>query len=183
MSFQRHLPILTILISSGLCGYQPVKFIQNESSSNARTSSFSTLTIHNAPSRNPSNQRNRQSRSFNHILGTYPYVNQFWQDSIYLNPPEYGGVKVEIGRDGHITPDFSDGLAYPDPYLVTGGRALAIAKLLYSNEMFYNDFPHVSALLKNQQMRRENGLEEHRLGSSRPSSPFFNYRFQYVYLP
>lgn len=183
MGFQRHLPILTILITSGLCGYQPVKFIQNGSSRNARASSYSSLTVHNVPSRNQNNVRNRQSRSYNHVIDTYPYVNQFWQNGIYLNSPQYGGVSVEIGRDGHITPDFSDGLAYPDPYLVTGGRALAIAKLLYSNEMFYNDFPHVSALLRNQQLRRENGLEENRLGSIRPSSPFFNYRFQYVYIP
>lgn len=73
-----------------------------------------------------------------------------------------------------MTPDFSNGLEYHDPYLLTGDDAALAVKYLYGRgELFYDDFPHERALLRNQEQRRLNGLHDHVLSSLRPSSMFY----------
>ncbi|XP_066137579.1 uncharacterized protein [Euwallacea fornicatus] len=77
--------------------------------------------------------------------------------------------------EGHITPDFSDGLSYPDPFLRTGGAAKRIAAYLYRKELFFGEIPHVRILLFNKQKRIDNGLPPHRLGSLRAPSPWYRF--------
>lgn len=81
-------------------------------------------------------------------------------------------LPVEIHKNGHFTPDYSDGLAYPDPYLLLGSRAKQVANYLYSKELFFNDIPHLRALKHNQEERIKNGLEPKKLGSLRGGLPY-----------
>lgn len=67
---------------------------------------------------------------------------------------------------------------YPDPLLLTGTAAKFAVEYLYGKgELFFDDIPHVRALLYNQKQREENGLAGNVLGSLRPVSPFHRYRF------
>ncbi|XP_025994734.1 uncharacterized protein LOC105203608 [Solenopsis invicta] len=60
-----------------------------------------------------------------------------------------------------------------DPYLLTNPEAMMIVKYLYGlGELFFDDYPHARALLRNQEERRLNGLHGHILGSLNPRSPF-----------
>ncbi|KAK4886358.1 hypothetical protein RN001_002629 [Aquatica leii] len=179
MAFQYSLWILTVTITSVLSAYKPINFVSKEPQRDTRSiSSFSTLTVH--PLQTPY-LNNFPTDSFQ-AIGS-PYADgEYWNNRLYASNP-FNGLIVEINPDGHVTPDYSDGLAYPDSYLITGPTAKKVAKLLYSRELFYSNYPHISALLRNQQIRRENGLEENRLGSLRRGSPFVHFRHQYVYLP
>ncbi|KAL1509799.1 hypothetical protein ABEB36_004481 [Hypothenemus hampei] len=76
----------------------------------------------------------------------------------------------------HTTPDYSNGLAYPDPFLRTGIQAKLLASHLYSKELFFDDIPHLRAVLYNQKQRYENGISPHHLGSLRPETPWYRFR-------
>ncbi|EFN84521.1 hypothetical protein EAI_07346 [Harpegnathos saltator] len=61
-----------------------------------------------------------------------------------------------------------------DPYLLTGREAMMAIKYLYGlGELFFDDYPHVRALLRNQEERRLNGLHGNVLSSLNPQSPFY----------
>lgn len=61
-----------------------------------------------------------------------------------------------------------------DPYLLTGREAMMAIKYLYGlGELFFDNYPHVRALLRNQEERRLNGLHGHVLSSLNPRSPFY----------
>ncbi|XP_032673664.1 uncharacterized protein LOC116845268 isoform X2 [Odontomachus brunneus] len=61
-----------------------------------------------------------------------------------------------------------------DPYLLTGHEAMMAIKYLYGlGELFFDDYPHVRALLRNQEERRLNGLHGNVLSSLNPRSPFY----------
>lgn len=65
-------------------------------------------------------------------------------------------------------------LEQPDPYLLTGEEAALAVKYIYGRgELFFSNYPHVRALLRNQEERKMNGLHGHLLSSLRPSSPFY----------
>jgi len=49
---------------------------------------------------------------------------------------------------------------------------MAVKYLYGLGELFFGDFPHARALLRNQEERRQNGLHGHILGSLNPMSPF-----------
>ncbi|KAF2901527.1 hypothetical protein ILUMI_04648, partial [Ignelater luminosus] len=174
------LTIITLVVGSS---YQPVSFVSRPSSGSGLPTSYSSITVHNKTPvvRKRGSSSSRLSRSYSRVASHGVNNEIAWQNGVYLAASPVHGVNVEIGRGGHLTPDFSNGLDYADPYLVTGLAAQAIAKLLYSHELFFTDYPHVSALLKYQQLRRDNGLEGHRLGSIRRESPFYRYRSQYLY--
>lgn len=63
----------------------------------------------------------------------------------------------------------------PDPLLLTGRAAKLAVMYLYSKELFYEDIPHVKAVLNNQRQRHANGLKGNTLGSLRPVSPFHRF--------
>ncbi|XP_022901532.1 uncharacterized protein [Onthophagus taurus] len=63
-----------------------------------------------------------------------------------------------------------------DPYLLTGNAAKQASRFLYGRgPLFFGQYPHVKALLRNQEKRQANGLAGNRLGSLRPNSPFHRY--------
>lgn len=64
--------------------------------------------------------------------------------------------------------------AHPDPLLLKGEAAMRAINYLYGRgELFYDEFPHVRAILANQEERRRNGLHGNVLGSLRRVSPFY----------
>jgi hypothetical protein len=65
-------------------------------------------------------------------------------------------------------------IAERDPYLLTGHEAMMTVKYLYGlGELFFDDYPHTMALLRNQEERLLNGLHGHVLSSLNPISPFY----------
>ncbi|XP_012264317.2 uncharacterized protein LOC105690799 isoform X2 [Athalia rosae] len=95
-----------------------------------------------------------------------------WPIGVFLPPVDVNDLGYSA-RD-HVTPDFSDGLEHPDPLLLTGDEAMLAVKYIFGRgELFYNDYPHVRALLRNQEERRLNGLQGNLLSSLRPDSPFY----------
>ncbi|KAG7198638.1 hypothetical protein KM043_005996 [Ampulex compressa] len=97
-----------------------------------------------------------------------------WPVGVFIPPIDINDLGYSWQDAGHRTPDFSNGLEYHDPLLLTGQDAIMAVKYLYGHgELFYNDFPHERALLRNQEERRQNGLHGHILGSLRPSSLFY----------
>ncbi|KAK9872148.1 hypothetical protein WA026_016202 [Henosepilachna vigintioctopunctata] len=101
---------------------------------------------------------------------------QFW-DTVEDSYPNFDvsvsqPLHVEI-KNGHVTPDFSNGLEYPDPLLLVGPQAKKAATFLYSRELFFGNIPHTRALLNNQNLRERNGLPLHKLGSLNLQSSFW----------
>jgi len=65
-------------------------------------------------------------------------------------------------------------IAEGDPYLLTGYEAMMTVKYLYGlGELFFDDYPHTMALLRNQEERLLSGLHGHVLSSLNPTSPFY----------
>ncbi|XP_030767780.1 uncharacterized protein LOC115891466 [Sitophilus oryzae] len=88
----------------------------------------------------------------------------------------FSSFKFESNAVHHITPDFSDGLSYPDPLLLTGQRAKNAASYLYKKELFFHEIPHVNSLLQYQDVRKRNGLVPVKLGSLRLASPWNRFK-------
>nr|CAD7409317.1 unnamed protein product [Timema poppensis] len=63
-----------------------------------------------------------------------------------------------------------------DPALITEEEAKIFLKYYGLRELFFGDVPHERALMMDQQIRRQNGLEGVRLGSNRPESPFYRWK-------
>lgn len=127
-----------------------------------------------------------------------------WPVGVFLPPIDVNDLSHSSQESRHITPDYSNGLGnktflnnmkgtinctftkpiplltyleYHDPLLLTGTEAMMAVKYIYGRgELFYDDFPHVRAILRNQEERRLNGLHDHILSSLRPSSPFYKRR-------
>ncbi|CAH1996299.1 unnamed protein product [Acanthoscelides obtectus] len=126
----------------------------------------------------PSSNR-RDTRSFDVYdlsLGYDPEFELWTENTLNIVFPPLRAQPVEIGYDrvGYESPDFSNGLDYPDPYLRTGPEAKRMADFLYSKELFFGDIPHQRALLANQELRKQNGLSPNVLKSIRFYSPFTN---------
>lgn len=99
-----------------------------------------------------------------------------WPVGVFIPPVDINDLGYSSHESRHVTPDFSDGLEYHDPYLITGRKAMQLVKYLYSRgELFYDDIPHERALLRNQEERTRNGLHGHILKSLRPTSPFYGH--------
>lgn len=96
-----------------------------------------------------------------------------WPVGVFIPPIDINDLGYSSQESRHATPDFSNGLEYHDPYLLTGEEAMLAVKYLYDQgELFYDDIPHERALLKNQEERRRNGLHDHILRSLRLTSSF-----------
>ncbi|XP_076236330.1 uncharacterized protein LOC143180474 [Calliopsis andreniformis] len=97
-----------------------------------------------------------------------------WPVGVFIPPVDINDLGYSSHESRHTTPDFSNGLTYHDPYLLTGEKAVLAVKYLYGHgELFYDDIPHERAVLRNQQERRRNGLHDHILKSLRPTSAFY----------
>ncbi|KOC64891.1 hypothetical protein WH47_04479 [Habropoda laboriosa] len=96
-----------------------------------------------------------------------------WPVGVFIPPIDINDLGYSSQESRHATPDFTNGLEYHDPYLLTGEKAMLAVKYLYSQgELFFDDIPHERALLRNQEERRRNGLHDHILHSLRTISPF-----------
>ncbi|XP_043491601.1 uncharacterized protein LOC122517227 isoform X1 [Polistes fuscatus] len=102
-----------------------------------------------------------------------------WPVGVFLPPIDGNDFSHNPQESRHITPDYSNGLEYHDPLLLIGTEAMMAVKYIYGRgELFYGDYPHVRAILRNQEERRLNGLHGHILNSLRPSSPFYKMHHQ-----
>ncbi|XP_034170959.1 uncharacterized protein LOC117600080 isoform X2 [Osmia lignaria lignaria] len=100
-------------------------------------------------------------------------IESLWPIGVFIPPIDINDLGYSSRESRHMTPDFSNGLTYHDPYLLTGKKAMLTVKYLYGQgELFYDDIPHERALLRNQEERRRNGLFDLILRSLRTSSPF-----------
>lgn len=86
--------------------FQSIKFVPSGVGSSIVTpTSYSRITVHNPyPGVRVRSFVGRPSRSFQFPQPEYPENNELYLTS---NP---NGATIEIGRNGHITPDFSNGL-------------------------------------------------------------------------
>ncbi|KAK0080962.1 hypothetical protein PV325_013035 [Microctonus aethiopoides] len=123
----------------------------------------------------------RSSAFYNRPQGflTFPRVlsrqnaESLWPVGVFLAPVDINDLGYSSQDSFRNTPDFSNGLEHPDPFLLTGEAAVLAVKYLYGHgELFFHEIPHWRALITNQHMRRLNGLHEHVLNSLNPTSPF-----------
>nr|CAH7729235.1 unnamed protein product [Callosobruchus chinensis] len=120
-------------------------------------------------------KRNTRSFDLHNVNLGYDVEFELWTENslgVVFPPLRSQPIEFEYDRVGHVSPDFSNGLEYPDPYLKTGPEAKRIADYLYSKELFFGEIPHQRALLANQELRSLNGLPPHVLKSIRFYSPF-----------
>ncbi|KAJ3657970.1 hypothetical protein Zmor_009743 [Zophobas morio] len=115
----------------------------------------------------------RRSRSFGFATKEVLSESHFWNNDD-IDPNTNSLTFEEHG--GHITPDFSNGLDYPDPLLLTGSAAKRAVAYLYRKPLFFEDIKHLDALLHKQDERRRNGLSGNKLGSLRPHLPFYRFK-------
>ncbi|KRT83056.1 hypothetical protein AMK59_3583, partial [Oryctes borbonicus] len=98
----------------------------------------------------------RSSRSFHRSLSFFEENGNFLHDGIFFPPTsdiDLSLVPEELTEFSH---DLTD---YHDPLLLTGRAAHAAVRYIYGKgELFFGDYPHVKALLKNQERRINNGL-------------------------
>ncbi|EFA02433.2 uncharacterized protein LOC103312736 [Tribolium castaneum] len=143
------------LVNSSPVSYQYVSFVRN-----GRTRSSTDLP-------------GRRSRSFSFENKQFFAQNHYWNDGDFH--PHSNALAFEEHR-GHFTPDFSDGLEYPDPFLLTGRAAKLAASYLYRKPLFFEEINHLDALLYNQEQRRRSGLAGNKLGSLRTQLPFYRFK-------
>ncbi|KAK9695077.1 hypothetical protein QE152_g33116 [Popillia japonica] len=115
----------------------------------------------------------RPSRSFHHSLNVFEGNGNFLHDGLFfpIDDVDLSLVPAELTQFSH-----DDLTGYHDPLLLTGGAAEAAVRYIYGKgELFFGEYPHVQALLKNQEKRIRNGLAGNKLGSLRLNSPFQRY--------
>ncbi|CAL1685539.1 unnamed protein product [Lasius platythorax] len=95
-----------------------------------------------------------------------------WPVGVFLPPTDINDLGYSWHEVQRSLPDFYK-LEGQDPYLLTGREAMMAVKYIYGlGELFFDDYPHAKALLRNQEERRLNGLHGQILGSLNPRSPF-----------
>ncbi|XP_012528106.1 uncharacterized protein LOC105832039 isoform X2 [Monomorium pharaonis] len=97
-----------------------------------------------------------------------------WPAGVFLPPIDVNDLGYSWQEVRRELPDFyKSHVVERDPYLLINSEAMMAVKYLYGlGELFFNDYPHARALLRNQEERRLNGLHGHVLGSLNPRSPF-----------
>ncbi|XP_070163257.1 uncharacterized protein [Polyergus mexicanus] len=119
----------------------------------------------------------RTSLRRNHVQQPIPItrsenVESLWPVGVFLPPIDINDLGYSWHEVQRSLPNFYK-LGGQDPYLLTGREAMMAVKYLYGlGELFFDDFPHAKALLRNQEERRFNGLHGQVLGSLNPRSPF-----------
>ncbi|XP_023029836.1 uncharacterized protein isoform X2 [Leptinotarsa decemlineata] len=126
----------------------------------------------------PEWQLKRSVRSFRNVeFEVIPNFELWTEDSFHLEFPQRPLPLTNFNSQEYETPDFSNGLAYPDPFLLTGQQAKRKVAYLYSRELFFGDIPHYKLLLRKQNDRKLSGVPVQRLGSIRINSPFDKTKF------
>ncbi|XP_018301142.1 uncharacterized protein [Mycetomoellerius zeteki] len=100
-----------------------------------------------------------------------------WPIGVFLPPTDINDLGYSWQEISQRFPDFYKS-QQRDPYLLTDHEAMLAVKYLYGlGELFFDNYPHVRALLRNQEERRLNGLDGHILSSINPRSPFHKKEF------
>ncbi|XP_047989265.1 uncharacterized protein LOC125228652 [Leguminivora glycinivorella] len=93
-----------------------------------------------------------------------PDPESLWPEGLFLPPVT---TRFGLGRRTDPEPEVED------PYLLKGSEAIAAVARARSHGVYYfHDIPHVTSLLANQELRAQNDLKPHRLGSIRHTWPF-----------
>ncbi|XP_012224473.1 uncharacterized protein [Linepithema humile] len=114
----------------------------------------------------------------NHLQHAIPVTNSgsaeaLWPVGVFLPPVDVNDLGYSWHETQRELPNFYKSSGR-DPYLLTGREAMTAVKYLYSlGELFFDNYPHTKALLRNQEERRRNGLHGHVLSSLNPRSPFY----------
>ncbi|XP_018331231.1 uncharacterized protein LOC108741097 [Agrilus planipennis] len=162
--------VFSLIISSALAAttsYQNVKFLPLPASN--------TKTLNNGLA--------RRARSY-HLPYTPLYSETFWpptlanhdEGDLILDLPTLYAENLDSIYQPSIDLSLVNVNDYSDPYLLVGHNAVVAVHRLYSKELFFGNYPHVKALLNNNQFRLANGLGENRLGSLRETSPWSRYK-------
>ncbi|KAL6441504.1 hypothetical protein ACFW04_003584 [Cataglyphis niger] len=123
------------------------------------------------------NYRTTTNLRRNYVQQTIPITSSenaesLWPVGVFLPPIDINDLGYSWHEVQRGLPDFYK-LEGRDPYLLTGHEAMMAVKYLYGlGELFFDDYPHTKALLRNQEERRLNGLHGQVLGSLNPRSPF-----------
>ncbi|KAL6265450.1 hypothetical protein P5V15_002246 [Pogonomyrmex californicus] len=114
----------------------------------------------------------------NHLRQVVPItssgnIESLWPVGVFLPPIDVNDLGYSWDEARHSHPNFYKSQGR-DPYLLTNREAIMAVKYLYGlGELFFDDYPHARALLRNQEERRLNGLHGHVLSSLNPRSPFY----------
>ncbi|XP_014474561.1 PREDICTED: uncharacterized protein LOC106744372 isoform X2 [Dinoponera quadriceps] len=114
----------------------------------------------------------------NHLRQAIPVTSPenaeaLWPVGVFLPPIDINDLGYSWQEAQRNLPNLYK-LQERDPYLLTGREAMMAIKYLYGlGELFFDDYPHVRAILRNQEERRMNGLHGHVLSSLNPKSPFY----------
>ncbi|TGZ54337.1 uncharacterized protein LOC112467036 [Temnothorax curvispinosus] len=136
--------------------------------------SFISIGRRSAPKRSKDSEYNyRTSLRQNHLqVITSSNAESLWPVGVFLPPIDVNDLGYswqEVHRN--LPEEFYK--QQRDPYLLTNREAMMAVKYLYGlGELFFDDYPHARALLRNQEERKLNGLHGHVLGSLNPRSPF-----------
>ncbi|CAH2979851.1 unnamed protein product [Chilo suppressalis] len=97
-----------------------------------------------------------------------PDPESLWPEGLFLPPISPPRFQHSISRTD--TDTASDPL---DPYLLEGSEAIAaVAKANSHGHLYFHEIPHIESLLENQELRIQNKLKPHRLGSIRHTWPY-----------
>ncbi|KAM3968060.1 uncharacterized protein ACR2FA_005141 [Aphomia sociella] len=101
-----------------------------------------------------------------------PDPESLWPEGLYLTPinaPRFGsnfGRRVDTGEVTSVPEPL-------DPYLLEGTEAIAaVQRANLHGHLYFHDIPHIDSLLANQELRINNKLLPHRLGSIRQKWPY-----------
>ncbi|XP_011254890.1 uncharacterized protein LOC105250474 [Camponotus floridanus] len=118
------------------------------------------------------NYRTNLRQSHLQQISSTENAESLWPVGVFLPPIDINDLGYSWHEMQRGLPNFYK-LEGRDPYLLTGREAMMAVKYLYGlGELFFDDYPHAKALLRNQEERRLNGLHGQNLGSLNPRSPF-----------
>ncbi|KYM97537.1 hypothetical protein ALC62_11831 [Cyphomyrmex costatus] len=113
-----------------------------------------------------------QQNHLQHVISGSENAESLWPIGVFLPPTDINDLGYSWQEVSQRVPNFYKS-QQRDPYLLTDREAMIAVKYLYGlGELFFDNYPHVRAILRNQEERRLNGLHGHVLGSLNPRSPF-----------
>ncbi|XP_021183909.3 uncharacterized protein LOC110371831 isoform X1 [Helicoverpa armigera] len=98
-----------------------------------------------------------------------PDPESLWPEGLFIPPfnaPRFGSTNH---RRSEVLSD-AESL---DPYLLEGSEAIAaVQRSSRHGLLYFHDIPHIESLLANQELRIQNNLKPHRIGSIRQTWPY-----------
>ncbi|XP_041973372.1 uncharacterized protein LOC121729050 [Aricia agestis] len=98
-----------------------------------------------------------------------PDPESLWPNGLFLPP-----IPPHLGPNFRRSDNNLNGDTDNDPYLIEGTEAIAaVSKSRRHGMLYFHDIPHIESLLKNQELRIDNNLKPHRIGSIRHTWPYY----------